>query len=64
MASAPCDPLADHLLTPETQRFCSSATSPRRWPGVRSMDRALPGNNAVSTVRTTKTFGYPSCTRR
>src|SRR5271169_2188709 len=60
VTSAPVrDPLADHLITPEDTAFLFTTTSPRSWPGVRSMDRALLVKNAVSTVRTIKTFGVP-----
>ena len=34
------DPLAGHLRTPETQRCCSWATSPRRCPGPLDGQRA------------------------
>ena len=60
MISAPArDPLADRLLTRRTQRSCSSTTSPRRWPGVHSMDRDLLLENIVSTAKIAKLFGVP-----
>jgi hypothetical protein len=60
MISAPArDPLADRLLTRRTQRYCTSTTSPRRWPGVHSMDRDLLVKNAVSILKTIKTFQVP-----
>ena len=62
MTSAPVrDPLADHLLTPENAAFLFIDYQPAQLAAVRSMDHALLVKNAVSTVRTIKTFG--SCTR-
>src|SRR5246500_1846948 len=60
MTSAPVrDPLADHLLTPENAAFLLIDYQPSQIAGVHSMDRALLLKNAVSTVRTIKTFGVP-----
>ncbi|HEV2258916.1 MAG TPA: hydrolase [Streptosporangiaceae bacterium] len=60
MTSAPIrDPLADHLLTPENAAFLLIDYQPSQLAGVRSMDRDLLLKNAVSTVRTIKTFGIP-----
>jgi nicotinamidase-related amidase len=60
MTSAPVrDPLADHLLTPENAAFLIIDYQPSQIAGVGSMDRALLLKNAVSTVRTIKTFGIP-----
>ena len=60
MTSAPVrDPLADHLLTPENAAFLLIDYQPSQVAGVGSMDRALLLKNAVSTVRTVKTFGIP-----
>jgi nicotinamidase-related amidase len=60
MTSAPVrDPLADHLLTPENSAFLLIDYQPSQIAGVHSMDRALLLKNAVSTVRTIKTFGIP-----
>src|SRR5246500_388165 len=60
MTSAPVrDPLADHLLTPENAAFLLIDYQPSQLAGVHSMDRALLLKNAVSTVRTIKTFGIP-----
>src|SRR6201987_896309 len=60
MTSAPVrDPLADHLLTPENAAFLLIDYQPSQLAGVRSMDRDLLVKNAVSTVRTIKTFGIP-----
>ena len=60
MTSAPVrDPLADHLLTPENAAFLLIDYQPSQIAGVGSMDRALLLKNAVSTVRTVKTFGIP-----
>ena len=53
------DPLADHLLTPENSAFLIIDYQPSQIAGVHSMDRALLLKNAVSTVRTIKTFGIP-----
>jgi len=58
--SAPVrDPLADHLLTPENSAFLIIDYQPSQLAGVHSMDRALLVKNAVSTVRTIKTFAVP-----
>ena len=60
MTSAPVrDPLADHLLTPENAAFLLIDYQPAQLGAVRSMDTALLLKNAVSTVRTIKTFGVP-----
>jgi nicotinamidase-related amidase len=60
MTSAPVrDPLADHLLTPENAAFLLIDYQPAQLAAVRSMDHALLMKNAVSTVRTIKTFGLP-----
>src|SRR6202012_5925268 len=60
MTSLPVrDPLADHLLTPENAAFLFIDYQPSQLAGIRSMDRDLLLTNAVSTVRTIKTFGVP-----
>jgi nicotinamidase-related amidase len=60
MTSAPVrDPLSDRLLTPENAAFLLIDYQPQQLVAVRSMDRALLVKNAVSTVRTIKTFGVP-----
>ena len=60
MTSAPIrDPLADHLLTPENAAFLFIDYQPSQLAAVRSMDHELLLKNAVSTVRTIKTFGVP-----
>ena len=60
MTSAPVrDPLADHLLTPENSALLLIDYQPSQLAGVHSMDRDLLLKNAVSTVRTIKTFGIP-----
>ena len=60
MTSAPVrDPLADHLLTPENAAFLIIDYQPSQLAGIHSMDRALLVKNAVSTVRTIKTFAVP-----
>src|SRR4029077_20669616 len=60
MTSAPIrDPLADHLLTPGNAAFLLIDYQPSQLAAVRSMDHALLLKNAVSTVRTIKTFGVP-----
>jgi nicotinamidase-related amidase len=60
MTSAPIrDPLADHLLTPENAAFLLIDYQPSQLAAVGSMDRELLLKNAVSTVRTIKTFGVP-----
>src|SRR5580693_3318356 len=60
MTSAPIrDPLADHLLTPENAAFLFIDYQPAQLATVRSMDHALLLKNAVSTVRTIKTFEVP-----
>jgi nicotinamidase-related amidase len=60
MTSTPVrDPLSDHLLTPENAAFLLIDYQPSQLAGVHSMDRGLLLKNAVSTVRTIKTFGVP-----
>ena len=60
MTSAPVrDPLADHLITPENAAFLFIDYQPAQLATIRSMDPALLLKNAVSTVRTIKTFGVP-----
>src|SRR5437868_5092267 len=60
MTSAPVrDPLSDHLITPENAAFLLIDYQPSQLAGVHSMDRDLLLKNAVSTVRTIKTFGVP-----
>ncbi len=60
MTSAPVrDPLGDHLLTPENAAFLFIDYQPSQLATARSMDPALLVKNAVSTVRTIKTFGVP-----
>ena len=60
MTSAPIrDPLSDHLLTPENAAFLFIDYQPSQLAAVRSMDHELLLKNAVSTVRTIKTFGVP-----
>jgi len=60
MTSAPVrEPLADHLLTPENAAFLFIDYQPAQLATIRSMDAALLLKNAVSTVRTIKTFGVP-----
>src|ERR1700746_3702499 len=60
MTSAPMrDPLSDHLITPENSAFLLIDFQPQQLVAVRSMDRALLVKNAVSTVRTIKTYGVP-----
>jgi nicotinamidase-related amidase len=58
VTSAPVrDPLSDHLITPENAAFLFIDYQPAQLAAVRSMDPALLLKNAVSTVRTIKTFG-------
>jgi nicotinamidase-related amidase len=60
MTSAPVrDPLADHLITPQNAALLLIDYQPAQLAGVRSMDHELLVKNAVSTVRTIKTFGVP-----
>jgi nicotinamidase-related amidase len=60
MTSAPVrDPLADHLIAPDNAAFLFIDYQPAQLATVRSMDHALLIKNAVSTVRTIKTFGVP-----
>src|SRR6201981_2191836 len=60
MTSAPVrDPLADHLITPQNAAFVLIDYQPSQLAAVRSMDHELLVKNAVSTVRTVKTFGVP-----
>ena len=60
MTSAPVrDPLADHLLTPQNAALLLIDYQPAQLAAIRSMDHDLLLKNAVSTVRTIKTFGVP-----
>ena len=60
MTSAPVrDPLSDHLLTPQNTALLLIDFQPQQLGGVHSMDRDLLVKNAVSAVRTIKTFGVP-----
>jgi nicotinamidase-related amidase len=60
MTSAPVrDPLADHLITPENAALLLIDYQPAQLAAIRSMDPSLLLKNAVSTVRTIKTFGVP-----
>ena len=53
------DPVADHLITPQNAAFVFIDYQPEQLAAVRSMDHELLVENAVSTVRTIKTFGVP-----
>jgi nicotinamidase-related amidase len=60
VTSAPVrDQLDDHLITPENSAFLFIDYQPSQLATIRSMDPALLLKNAVSTVRTVKTFGLP-----
>ena len=60
MTSAPVrDQLADHFLTPQNSAFLFIDYQPSQLATIRSMDPALLTKNAVSTIRTIKTFGVP-----
>jgi nicotinamidase-related amidase len=60
MTSAPVrNQLSDHLLTPQNAALVLIDYQPSQLAGVHSMDRDLLMKNAVSTVRTVKTFGVP-----
>ena len=60
MTSAPVrDPLSDHLITPQNSALLLIDYQPSQLAGVRSMDRDLLVKNAVSTVKTVKTFEIP-----
>ena len=60
MTSAPIrDPLADRLITPQNAALLLIDYQPAQVASVRSMDHDLLVKNAVSTVRTIKTFGVP-----
>jgi nicotinamidase-related amidase len=60
MTSAPIrDPLADHLITPQNAALLLIDYQPAQVASVRSMDHELLVKNAVSMVRTIKTFGVP-----
>ena len=53
------DPLADHLITPENAAFVLIDYQPEQIAAVASMDHEELLKNAVSTLRTVKTFGVP-----
>jgi nicotinamidase-related amidase len=60
MASLPVrDPVADHLLTPQNSALVLIDYQPSQIGAVRSMDRDLLLENAVSTVKTARAFGMP-----
>ncbi len=60
MTSAPIrDPLGDHLITPQNAAFLFIDYQPSQLATIRSMDPTLLLKNAVSTVKTIKTFGVP-----
>jgi nicotinamidase-related amidase len=60
MTSAPVrDQLSDHLLTPQNAALVVIDYQPSQLAAIRSMDRDLLLKNAVSVVRTIKTFGIP-----
>jgi nicotinamidase-related amidase len=60
MTSAPVrDPLSDHLITPQNAALLLIDYQAQQLDGVHSMDRALMVKNAVSTLRTIKTFAVP-----
>jgi nicotinamidase-related amidase len=60
MTSAPVrDPLSDPLLTPQNAALLLIDYQPSQLAGVHSMDRDLLLKNAVSAVRTIKTFAIP-----
>jgi nicotinamidase-related amidase len=60
VTSAPMrDQLDDHLITPENATFLFIDYQPSQLATIRSMDPSLLLKNAVSTVRTIKTFGVP-----
>jgi nicotinamidase-related amidase len=51
------DPIADHLITPQNSAFVFIDYQPEQFATVRSMETDLLLENAVSTVKTVKTFG-------
>ncbi len=60
MTSAPVrDALDDHLITSENAAFLFIDYQASQLATIRSMDPGLLLKNAVSTVRTIKTFGVP-----
>jgi nicotinamidase-related amidase len=60
MTSAPVrDPLSDHLITPQNSALLLIDYQPSQLAAVRSMDRDLLVKNAVSMVKTVKTFEIP-----
>ena len=57
MTSQPIrDPIADHLITPQNSAFVLIDYQPEQFATVRSMETDLLLENAVSTVKTVKTF--------
>jgi nicotinamidase-related amidase len=53
------DQIADHFITPQNSAFLFIDYQPAQLAAVRSMDHELLVRNAVSTVRTIKTFEVP-----
>ena len=58
-----CDPLADHLITPQNAALLVIDYQPSQIAAVRSTDRGLVLKNIVSTVTTAKASDCRSCTR-
>ncbi len=57
MASLPArDPIGDHLLTPQNAALAVIDYQPSQYDGVHPIDRDLPLENIISTVRTAKAF--------
>ncbi|HKQ17709.1 MAG TPA: hydrolase [Solirubrobacterales bacterium] len=54
------DPLADHLITPQSAALVLIDYQPSQFATVRSMDPDLLLENIVSTVKTARAFGLPT----
>src|SRR5215471_11150722 len=60
MTSAPVhDPITDHLLTPQNAALLLINYQPSQLAEIHSINRDLLVKNAVSTVKTIKTFDVP-----
>jgi nicotinamidase-related amidase len=59
VATKPCDPIGDHLLTPQNAAMVVIDYQPSQFAGVRSIDQNLLLENIISSVKIAKLFGVP-----
>src|ERR1039457_6650033 len=58
-SQAICDPLADHLITPQNAALVLIDYQPSQFATVRSMEPDLLLKNIVSTIKKARAFGPP-----